>query len=103
MKTKKCPMCGTEVLKDPQHCPFCQCGLRDPRLNKVGKAVLVLVPTSIIILLIVLVRFFMQVPDLSEQNVSEWAVLLSKCGAAVVVWYLVFKLIAQLEFLVTTE
>lgn len=103
MKTKKCPMCGTEVINDPQHCPICQCGLRDPRLNKVGKAVLILVPASMIILLIVLVRFFMQVPDLSEQSVSEWAILLSKCGVAMVVWYAVFKLIAQLEFLVTLE
>jgi hypothetical protein len=61
------------------------------------------VPTSMAILLIVLISFFIQVPVLADQTLLEWGVLALKCIGACITWYAVFWLIGCLEFLCSNE
>lgn len=103
MATVTCPLCKAEFRNDPQHCPWCQCGLREPRLNKVGRFVMMAVPTSLVILLIVLINFFIQVPVISDQTLLEWGILALKCVGAVVAWWVFFLFIGCLEFLCANE
>ncbi|WP_274644576.1 hypothetical protein [Pseudomonas serbica] len=103
MATVTCPECKTELRNDPQHCPYCQCGLREPRLNKVGRFVMIAVPTSLVILVIAVVNFFLQVPVLADQTLGEWAILALKCVGSIAAWGAFFWLIGCLEFLCANE
>ena len=103
MTTKNCPLCSTEIHGDPQHCPCCQNGLRGARLNKVGRFVMFVLPASLVVLVIVLINLFLQVPDILGQTASEWGFLALKIASAIAGWFAFFWLIGQLEFLVTTE
>jgi hypothetical protein len=69
----------------------------------VGRFVMMAVPTSLVILLIVLINFFIQVPVISDQTLLEWGILALKCVGAVVAWWVFFLFIGCLEFLCANE
>jgi RNA polymerase subunit RPABC4/transcription elongation factor Spt4 len=103
MKEKTCPTCKTKVFNDPQHCPACQNGLRAPRLNLVGRIVMIAVPVSILALLAAIVYFIWQFVELPDKNAHEFFYLCAELCVSCAVWRAVLWVIAQFEFLVTTR
>jgi hypothetical protein len=103
MKEKTCPNCNTKVFNDPQHCPACQSGLRQPRLNLPGRIVMFLVPLTILALVLAIIYFIWQFVALPDKNAHEFFYLCAEICVSGAVWRVVLWLIAQFEFLVTTK
>lgn len=97
MKTRTCPNCRSEIIGDPQACPYCQNGLREGRMNLPGRLIMWLVLGGSLLAILGLVYLGWGWYESPDKSLSSSIFLILKIGGIAIVWYIVFFVAQVLE------